>query len=244
MSLITYFEFHLTFLVPALLVLSAVAVTGSRTSSSDVRRSGVAIVTAVALAYTVPWDNYLIQRGVWWYGEGAVVGTLWHAPVEEYLFMLVQPLVAALWLDRVTRADDSDGADRSSLSPRARALGAAAGVAVGAVGVALLTGRQTLYLGAILGWAGPVLALQWGFGWTQLWVRRRTLVVAVAVPTAYLWAIDWLALRNGIWTLAPAYTTGWTLFGLPVEEATFFLVTNLFVVQGLLLYDWVLDRWE
>jgi lycopene cyclase domain-containing protein len=64
------------------------------------------------------------------------------------------------------------------------------------------------------------------------------------VPTAYLWAIDWLALRNGIWTLAPAYTTGWTLFGLPVEEATFFLATNLFVVQGLLLYDWVLDRWE
>jgi hypothetical protein len=30
--------------------------------------------------------------------------------------------------------------------------------------------------------------------------------------------------------------------GLPVEEATFFLVTNLFVVQGLVLFQWVLDR--
>jgi hypothetical protein len=30
--------------------------------------------------------------------------------------------------------------------------------------------------------------------------------------------------------------------GLPVEEGAFFLITNLFVVQGLLLYSWVLRR--
>jgi lycopene cyclase domain-containing protein len=151
--------------------------------------------------------------------------------------------VVALWLDRVTMADD--GASPEPLSPPARtwALGVAGGLGVGTVGVALLARPETLYLGAILAWAAPVLALQWGFGWPQLWARRRTLAVAVAVPTTYLWLIDLLALRNGIWTLAPTYTTGWTLFGLPVEEATFFLVTNLFVVQGLLLYDWVLERW-
>jgi lycopene cyclase domain-containing protein len=242
MSVITYIEFHLLFLVPALVVLST-ATTMARPATSDVRWSGVAIVTVIALVYTAPWDNYLIQRGVWWYGDGAVVATVWHAPVEEYLFILVQPLLVALWLDRVTLADDADTSDPLSVPARIRAVGVVAGLGVGVFGAWLLTSPETFYLGAILGWAGPVFALQWGFGWWQLWTRRGTLAVAVAVPTAYLWLIDWLALRNGIWLLAPSYTTGWTLFGLPVEEATFFLVTNLFVVQGLLLYDWVLDRW-
>jgi len=243
MTVITYLEFHLLFLVPALLVLSAAATTW-RPTTSDVRWSGVVVVTGVALAYTVPWDNYLIERGVWWYGEGVVAATIWHAPIEEYLFIVVQPVVVALWLDRVTMTDDAAPPDPLSVAARTRAPGAAAGLVVGAVGVALRTRPETLYLGAILAWAGPVLSLQWGFGWPQLRARWRTLAVAVAVPTAYLWLIDWVALRNGIWALAPDHTTGWTLFGLPVEEAVFFLVTNLFVVQGLLLYGWVFERWE
>lgn len=242
MSTITYFQFHFVFLVPALLVLSAISSVRRRAGRSDVRPSGVVVIAFVALAYTIPWDNYLVEAGVWRYGEGAVAVRIWHAPLEEYLFILVQPLLVALWLHYLKRPPTPADSESLSVDVRARAVGAAAGLGVAGVGVALLTRPETLYLGAILAWAGPVLALQWGFGWPYLWRRRRTLAIGVGVPTAYLWAADWLALRYGVWELSSAYTTGWGLLGLPVEEATFFAVTNLFVVQGLLLYAWVLDR--
>jgi hypothetical protein len=44
--------------------------------------------------------------------------------------------------------------------------------------------------------------------------------------------------------ISDRYTTGLGLPGLPVEEMTFFLTTNLFVVQGLVLLPWVVRRWR
>ena len=51
-----------------------------------------------------------------------------------------------------------------------------------------------------------------------------------------------VAITLGIWKLSPTYTTGLTLAGLPIEEGLFFLFTNLFVVQGLILWLWVTDQ--
>ena len=245
MSTLTYLQFHGAFLVPALTAVAiAAAVARRRPGTGVVRPSGVALMAVVAVAYTAPWDVALIRRGVWWYAEGAVAGTLYGAPLEEYLFMLLQPILVALWLHFATRRLVADDDAPLALAPRRRALGAAAGMAVGVAGVAMLAaGPRTLYIGAILAWAAPVLALQWAVGWHQLWRRRRTVTVGVAVPTAYLWVVDRIAIGDGVWVVSPAYTTGWTVAGLPVEEAVFFLVTTLFVVQGLLLYDWVLRRW-
>ncbi|WP_375335542.1 lycopene cyclase domain-containing protein [Halorussus sp. MSC15.2] len=47
---------------------------------------------------------------------------------------------------------------------------------------------------------------------------------------------------TGLWTISPDYSTGIHVAGLPVEEAIFFVLTNLLVVQGLLLFDWVTAR--
>ena len=44
-----------------------------------------------------------------------------------------------------------------------------------------------------------------------------------------------MALALEIWWINPALTTGLKPFGLPVEEAVFFLVTNLMVISGLTL---------
>jgi lycopene cyclase domain-containing protein len=64
---------------------------------------------------------------------------------------------------------------------------------------------------------------------------KQSWLIGTLVPTLYLWVIDRIAIGNGIWRISDAYTTGIQLFGLPIEEATFFLVTNLLVVQGLSL---------
>ncbi len=99
----------------------------------------------------------------------------------------------------------------------------------------MLRWNPGVYLGLILVWAGPVLALQWAIGSTQLWATKRTWLIGTLVPTVYLWIADRIAIAQGIWSISDTYTTGLNLFGLPIEEATFFLVTNLLVVQGLLL---------
>ena len=242
MTVLTYLAFHAVFVVPPLVVL-AVAAWHRRArlgrSAWRARGLGLVILTLVALVYTTPWDNYLIERGVWWYGDGAVVATVWLAPVEEYLFMLLQPVLAVLWVSLL--APPTPGT--VSVTLRQRLVGVAAGSVVLLVGVVLLRDAPTYYLGAILAWSGPVFALQWGFGWPVLWATRRALALGVGVPTLYLWVADRVAIELGVWVISETYTTGATLLGLPVEEAAFFLVTNLFVVQGLFLFLWVLERW-
>jgi len=244
----TYLQFHLAFLVPALMFMTATAfVSRPRLRNAGLWRLGagrtywvgVAIITVVALVYTTPWDNYLIARGVWWYGDGSTLATLGHAPVEEYVFIVVQPWLTALWLSHLSLPSEWS----TVANPiRSRVVATALAVALGVAGWLMLGSDATFYLGAIVAWAAPVLALQWAVGAPQLWARRRLVALGTLVPAAYLCVADRIAIEYGIWVLSARYTTGLTVAGLPIEEATFFLVTNGFVVQGLVLYRWVLDR--
>ena len=235
---LTYLEFHLLFLVPVLSVLS-LSLLARAVERWRLQLAGLAVIVALALVYTTPWDNYLIAQGVWSYGDGRLAGRVWLAPVGEYLFILVQPVVAALWLFHLRTPAAEVGTGR-----RDRLVGLAAGGLVTAVGAALLTREAGFYLGAILAWGGPVLALQWAVGWRYLIAVRRHVALAVGVPTLYLWVADWVAIQQGVWVISARYTTGLGLPGLPVEEMVFFLTTNLFVVQGLVLLPWVVKRWR
>lgn len=234
----TYFGIHLAFLLPPILIQGWLAIRRDRTWWGVCPLSGLGIMIVLAIVYTTPFTNRLIPVGVWWYGEGTVLATVWHTPLEEYLFFVLQPILTALWLFQVRPS-----ADRSLAIPRThRLLGVASGLAIAVVGWVLLGDTATYYLGWLFLWAGPVLALQWGFGSTYLWAIRRSLLVAIAVPTLYLWLVDRIAIELGVWVISDTYTTGHALFGLPIEEALFFLVTNLFIVQGITMYVWVLDR--
>jgi lycopene cyclase domain-containing protein len=71
---------------------------------------------------------------------------------------------------------------------------------------------------------------------------ERGLAVAVLVPTLYFCLIDRIAIGAGLWTISADHTTGLAVAGLPVEEAMFFLLTNTFAVQGLVMYMWLWDR--
>ena len=234
----TYIEFLAAFVLPPLVALAGLR--AARWDGDYYRLGGIGVLLVLALAYTTPWDNYLVARGVWWYGDGTVVGWLWYAPVEEYVFVAAQTLLTGLWVQSLPVRADGDFFPDS----RDAAVGLLAGALVGVVGVAFLARDATFYLGSILAWAAPVLALQWAVGWRYLWARRRLFALAVLVPTVYLSAVDRWAIADGIWVLADQYTTGVTVLGLPVEEGAFFLVTNVFVTQGLLLYAWVVARWR
>jgi lycopene cyclase domain-containing protein len=237
---LTYLDVHALFVVPALVAL-AIAVRWRR-HEVDARVAGVGLVvlTGLAVAYTTPWDSLLIARGVWWYGDGRVAGRLFGVPAGEFLFFALQPILTLLWTVLVA-GSVVEGVRHSR---RDRVLGAAAGIAISLVGLALLRDASTLYLGAILAWGGPVLALQWAVGWRYLLRVRARLALAVGVPTGYLWVVDRYAIDRGVWVISDTYTTGYAVAGLPVEEMLFFLVTNCFLVQGLLLLRWVVHRWQ
>jgi lycopene beta-cyclase len=227
---VSYLQFHLVFILPPLLLL-AVTVRGPLRASGK-RLTPLALIAVIAFVYTTPWDNYLVWRGVWGYGTDRVIGTIGYVPVEEYAFFLLQPLLTGLWTYHLLpRAGELRPAD-----PRVRWLGGALYAALAVVGLLLLGTTSGLYAGLILAWAAPVLAGQWLFAGEMIWRRRPVLLLGVAVPTLYLWVADATAIRLGIWEIADEYTIGLQFAGLPFEEALFFLVTNILVVQGLLLF--------
>ena len=235
---LSYLGFHAVFILPPILLLGWLARRRSGAWWGRRSLSGLGIILVLAVVYTTPWDNLLIDVGVWWYGDGAVIATIWHAPVEEYLFFVLQPILTAFFLFLFPTS-----ADMSLRIPVShRVVGAIGGIGIGIVGWVLLGSASTFYMGAILLWAGPILAIQWAFGLTYLFRVRRRAALAILVPTVYLWIADRIAIGMGIWVISEEYTTGYTLFGLPIEEATFFLVTNVFVVQGIVLYMWLVDR--
>ena len=92
------------------------------------------------------------------------------------------------------------------------------------------------YLVFELAWALPVIVGQWIVGRDRLLARRRILLLGILIPTLYLCAADAFAIRVGIWRLNPALTTNVWIGALPLEEGVFFLLTNVMVVQGVLLF--------
>lgn len=230
----TYLQFHLVFLLPLLLLLGWRL---GRIFPFLGRRAGVALplVTAAALVYTTPWDNYLVWKGVWGYPPERVLARIGYVPVEEYLFFLLQPWLAGMLLYRLLAR--LPGAEPEPGSPAAvRWAGGLPLLALSAVGVWCLSFESGTYMGLILAWAGPVLAAQWLFMGPVIWRLRRAVVPAILLPTFYLWWADRFAIADGIWYISEQYTLGWDPLGLPVEEATFFLVTNVLVVFGTILF--------
>jgi len=232
---LTYLEFHLLFVIPPVLFLLATTLPLDRPRAGP---TAIGLLIVLAVVYTTPWDNHLIEVGVWSYGEGTVLWHIWHAPIEEYLFFVLQPLLTSLWLARL----DTESDYPLGIPLGQRALGALGGGLVATLGWLFLA-EPTYYLGTLLLWAAPVLTIQWAFGWPVLIERGRTVLLGIGVPTVYLCAIDRIAIGMGIWTFDEAYMTGVAPLGLPLEEILFFTLTNVFVVQGLVLFWWVTDRW-
>ena len=226
----TYLAFHAAFILPPIVLLAFVA---ARLDS--IRRRDIGIVfllCGIALVYTTPWDNYLIYKNVWSYGADRVVGTIGYVPVEEYLFFVFQPLLSGLWLLCILHMLPPHSV-RSNIVT-IRRIGAVAGVAVTVGGAIFLTTEATLYAGLILVWAGPIVSGQWFLAGEKF--LNRACLIGIGVPTVYLWTADRFALSDGIWSISSRYTVGWHAFGLPVEEALFFLITNVLVVQGILMF--------
>jgi putative membrane protein len=239
----TYFGVLLRFIGPALIVLVAVTLYERRRRclprafqtwpSSAVLWGHILI----ALIYTTPWDNYLVANRIWWYEPALVTGvTLWWVPIEEYTFFVVQTLMSGLWtLALMRRFPPPDAPFRAR--PKARWISTALAAGVWLVWVALLLGAwaRGRYMALLLAWFLPPVLLQLAFGADILWHYWRLVLAALLVPTVYLCILDAAAIASGTWTINPSNTVGLAVGALPLEEITFFLMTNVLIVFGMVL---------
>ena len=100
-------------------------------------------------------------------------------------------------------------------------------------------GGKGTYLGLILAWAGPFALFLWTLS-SEFLVNLPTTstFVPIVLPTIYLWFVDTLALRRGTWSIETGTKLEVQLWkGLEVEEAAFFLATNILIVFGLVAFD-------
>jgi lycopene beta-cyclase len=232
----TYRLFLAVLLLPQLVLAAVLFALRYRASAAprraDLRRGAalVAGLAAVALVYTAPWDGWLIRHHVWGYPPGSVLGTVAVVPIEEYLFMIGQTLMTGCWMLAVGRAPGASLAGHGWRRP-VHTLGWLLAAGAGAL---LTTRGHSLYLGAIVVWFAPLLALQAAFGADVLRVARTWRVTGLAVTVA-LWVSDGVAIHEHAWHVSAAYTVGLRPFGLPLEEAVFFLLTNVLIVNSVVL---------
>ena len=67
----------------------------------------------------------------------------------------------------------------------------------------------------------------------HVWGRPLRLLRVLFWPAVVFTVWDVLAIRADVWSFNPRYVTGWELpFGLPVEEAAFFLTIPICSILG------------
>jgi len=228
----TYLQFLILFMGIPLSILITKYISSDLPNKKEFK-NGIIILICLAVFYTTPWDNYLVMTGVWSYGSHRILGTIGYVPIEEYCFFILQPIFSGLLCFLMQK--------KFVIKKEAAIFGRTYLVsffyaALFLIGVVGLNFEKTRYFGLILSWAMPVILLQWLVGGSRLLANRKIFISAVIVPTLYLWIADAIAISDGIWTIPETYSTGLKVGGLPIEESLFFLVTNLMLAQGLLLF--------
>ena len=236
----TYFGFLFRFLVIPILILLFINLKDRQDSlytGSNMKAShGILIHVFLAVVYTTPWDNYLVASGVWYYKHELVSGILLgYVPIEEYVFFVLDTILAGLWWWFLSRRLSQPGEFKASRTNRVASFLLL--IAIWAICILMFFSRakSVTYMSIILVWALPAILIQFLFGADILWQHRKLLVLTVLPVSLYLSMIDALAISAGIWTIDPAQSTN-VMFGpLPIEEAVFFLITSALISFGVTL---------
>lgn len=228
----TYSNFLVLFIIPPTLA-GLMYLFKSPYKDKQSFKEALYLLMGIAFVYTTPWDNYLVKTQVWSYEDHRVLFKIGYVPFEEYCFFVLQTLMTSCWCLFVL---DKNTLQKSKTRPQLKHLVTVFLVVMWGYSVYCLGHSHTRYLGLILIWSLPVVILQWTIGGQHLLRNFKIYMACLIIPTAYLWTVDGYAIYKGIWGISESQTIGFKIFSLPFEEAVFFLVTNIMLIQGLLLY--------
>jgi lycopene cyclase domain-containing protein len=241
---VTYRTFHLRFNAPLLALAGLVSTFGVWRSWALLT---FALVLLIVLAFTTPWDNYAVAQGIWGFPASRYAFRIWHLPVEEYCFFVIQSLEVMLVCHGLSGLLGFRKAAPPDLTTLRVGLGLGALVLLW-----VLAGfwakhrlpRRAHYLFHLIYWFGPVGALQWTLAGPMLFANGVTVTVATLLIGTWLSLADLAAVKHGIWSFDQRQILGlkWRR-QLPVEEIIFFYVTSLLVAQSYFMLGPVASTW-
>ncbi|WP_455141432.1 lycopene cyclase domain-containing protein [Candidatus Hodarchaeum mangrovi] len=200
------------------------------------------LLALIAVIYTTPWDNYLVASEVWSYDPDKILGIIiGYVPFEEYMFFILQTFLIGLTFILIYR-QFSGKISKSKESVMKMGLKNLLVIlpVLSIWVISLVTFFSQIeslnYLNLILLWALPPISVQLLFGADILWEMKIPVSLTIGLGTIYFAITDAIAIQDGIWEISPFQTINILLGGiLPIEEFTFFLVTNVLITFGLSL---------
>ncbi|KAF2103971.1 terpenoid synthase [Rhizodiscina lignyota] len=229
---------HLKYTIPPAIILSTLY----RPLCTKLDVYKIVFLITIAVASTIPWDSYLIRNRIWTYPPNVIIGpTLFDIPLEELFFFIIQTYNTSLLYLILNKPTLHPIFLRGDQKWKAyQWLGQVVlGAAIALATYAIQRRGEGMYMGLILIWAGPFLLLLWSLAYQFiLGLPCINAVCPIALSTLYLWIVDTLALRRGTWVIESSTKLGFQLWnGLEIEEAVFFLATNMLIVFGLVAFD-------
>ena len=240
----TYATFHLRFNLP-LLALAGL------TSLFGVWRLWVlltfALILVIVVAFTTPWDNYAVAQGIWGFPPSKYAFRIWHLPVEEYGFFVVQSLEVMLVCHGLSGLLGFRKVDlpHPGSFPVSLGLGALFLLWLGAgLSAGRWLPRRAHYLFHLVYWFGPVILFQWALAGPLLVANGIAVTLSTILVGTWLSLADLAAVRHGLWSFDDRQTLGlkWRR-ELPVEEIMFFYATSLLVAQSYFMLAPVASGW-
>ena len=200
------------------------------------------ILALIAVLYTTLWDNYLVASKVWNYDPNKILGiTIGYVPFEEYMFFILQTFLIGITFLLIYRQFSEKiykRKERTSVRGIRNLLIIPPVLLIWTFSLFtfFLQIESLNYLNLILLWALPPITMQLLFGADILWQMRIPISFTIIIGTFYFAITDAIAIQDGIWEISPFQTINILLGGiLPIEEFTFFLVTNLLITFGISL---------
>src|SRR3989344_252380 len=88
----SYFQFHLLFNVPLLLLLLWLV----RKRLTWIHWKWIGGVVLIVLVFATPWDSWAVHRGIWNFNDARILFRIGVLPIEEILFFVFATLEACL----------------------------------------------------------------------------------------------------------------------------------------------------
>lgn len=236
--MLTYLQVHFYYTLPPTIILYLLM----RPLIGSVDKIKILFLCILAVAYTTPWDNYIIYHKAWWYRKDAVLGTIGYVPIEEYMFFIIQTIFTTLWTTLMSRWSLNSLYLPSKNITKVYAIRYAV---ITFVTILMIIGwknaipaTKTFYMGSIIWWISLVVILLWYISGSYVCKRYKETLLSIIVPSVYLCYVDMIALRARVWHINEA--TSLEIFpvdDLPLEEIAFFFLTNIIVTLGSAAFD-------
>lgn len=235
--MMTYRGFHLRWTIPLSVACLTIWAASPSPYSALVVIAGLCLVV---VAFTFPWDDWAVARGVWDFPSDRVLFRVRHLPIEEIFFFVIQTVqVGALTAALAAYMPSTSPSDVQFDTQTLVALALVFCVWAGTWCVMRRWRTSTIsvtYAWHLLYWFVPVIVIQWVFGWPILGPRISIIAFASLSIGTILVLSDLWAVKRGIWFFDEKQITGHKAFGiLPWEEIAFFYITSILVSQSTLL---------